>query len=302
MVEEIDAMVEASGWSKELIKIEITESAFVANQELLVGELRRFHDRGFDIWLDDFGSEYSTLGLLQELDFDLIKIDMKFMENFTPDGRNYIIVSEIIDMARRLGIATLIEGVETKEQLRMMQVLGCEKIQGYYYNRPNPLTYISERVHNGQGLGFEEAESAAYYEAVGRVNLNEPMAQGDEKGILNVADIMPAGVLELRSGEAYCLRGTDSFLCRLEDWGILDAEEDDTSIRAVACGIPEWIDLARRCTETDKWLNATVSLRAGQSVMVYARRLSGVSYRGAVALVVVLMPELKERRDGIMEK
>ena len=63
--------------------------------------------------MDDFGSEYSTLNLLEELDFDLIKIDMKFMKNFTASSKNYIIISDIIDMARRMGITTLIEGVES---------------------------------------------------------------------------------------------------------------------------------------------------------------------------------------------
>ena len=137
MVQEITDRVDASGFSRSQLKIEITESAFMQNQELLKREVARFRSSGFDVWMDDFGSEYSTLNLLQELDFDLIKIDMQFMKNFSISGKNYIIISDIIDMARRMGITTLIEGVESWEHFQILQSLGCEKIQGYLFNRPN---------------------------------------------------------------------------------------------------------------------------------------------------------------------
>ena len=293
MVKEIDALVEAAGCDKSLIKIEITESAFVTNQELLKNELRRFHTRGFDIWMDDFGSEYSTLNLMQELDFDLIKIDMKFMENFTPDGRNYVIVSKIIDMARELGISTLIEGVETKDQLRMMQILGCEKIQGFLYNSPHPLDYIAERVKAGDGLQFEDAASVDYYETVGRVNLNEPMANAEGKSHLLTADVMPAGVIEMRGSSAFCLRGTDAFLRQMERWGLLSAEEDHTRIRELATLPDRWKEAAGRCMETEDWVSYTTKTVTGLSLVVYVRRLGDVSWNGGTALLVVLLPEVK---------
>ena len=66
-----------------MIRVEITESAFTENQELLRREVVRFRENGFEVWMDDFGSEYSTLNMLQRLDFDLIKIDMEFMRDFS---------------------------------------------------------------------------------------------------------------------------------------------------------------------------------------------------------------------------
>ena len=157
MLAEITAMITASGFPKSLIRIEITESAFTENQELLRREVARFRENGFEVWLDDFGSEYSTLNLLQEIDFDLIKLDMRFMRNFSALGKNYIIVSDVLDMARRMGITTLTEGVETREQYEMLRTLGCEKLQGYLFNRPTGLDELTKQISSGTALPYESA-------------------------------------------------------------------------------------------------------------------------------------------------
>lgn len=156
MVHEITSRVEASGFPRSVIRIEITESAFVTDQELLKREIARFRENGFKVWLDDFGSEYSTLNLLEEIDFDLIKIDMQFMKNFTGEGKNYVIVAHTIAMARQMGMVTLTEGVENREQLELIKQLNCDLVQGYFFNKPNPYEYIAECAQNGTGLPFEK--------------------------------------------------------------------------------------------------------------------------------------------------
>ena len=156
MVKAIYDRVKGSGFPTSLFKIEITESAFISDQEQLKAAVADFHSKGFEVWLDDFGSEYSTLNLLQELDFDLIKIDMQFMRDFYEGNKNYIIVSHVIEMSRSMGITTLVEGIETQEHYRMMRQLGCDKLQGFLFNRPNSLEYILERAKNGTGLTFEK--------------------------------------------------------------------------------------------------------------------------------------------------
>lgn len=160
MVREIIKRVDRSGFARDLIRIEITESAFIADQELLKREIERFRENGFQVWLDDFGSEYSTLNLLEDIDFDLIKIDMKFMRNFTGEGKNYAIVAHTIAMARQMGMVTLTEGVETEEQYQGMRALKCDMVQGYLFDRPNPYSYIAQRVMNGTGLIFETPDDA----------------------------------------------------------------------------------------------------------------------------------------------
>lgn len=157
MVEEISRRVEEAGYTPDVLRIEITESAFVANQEILGNEVKRFHEKGFKVWMDDFGSEYSTLNLLEELDFNLIKIDMKFMRNMAVGEKNHIIVSNAIRMIRELGSGTLMEGVETEEQEKMLQEMGCGLLQGYLFNKPIPLDQITSDVLNGKGIAYETA-------------------------------------------------------------------------------------------------------------------------------------------------
>ena len=158
MVEEITKRVAASGYSRDLIRIEITESAFIGDQELLRREVRRFRENGFKVWMDDFGSEYSTLNLLQDIDFDMIKIDMKFMRNMKPGERNYIIVSNVIRMAREMKITTLMEGIETEEQRETLTRLGCDMLQGYLFNQPKSFEELENIARQGFGIPFEQPE------------------------------------------------------------------------------------------------------------------------------------------------
>ena len=156
MVKEISQRVERSGYGREMLRLEITESALLGNRERLRREVRRLRESGFEVWMDDFGSEYSTLNLLEELDFDLIKIDMQFMKNLVPGGKNRIILSNMIRMIREMGLTVLTEGVETREQVELLRELGCDLMQGYYFNRPNSFEYIVDRARRGVGLPFEK--------------------------------------------------------------------------------------------------------------------------------------------------
>ena len=158
MVEEITKRVAASGYSRDLIRIEITESAFIGDQDLLRREVRRFRENGFKVWMDDFGSEYSTLNLLQDIDFDMIKIDMRFTRNLMKGEKNYIIVSNVIRMAREMGITTLMEGIETEEQRDLLAGLGCDMLQGYLYSKPKSFEELEEQAKKGVGIPFEKPE------------------------------------------------------------------------------------------------------------------------------------------------
>ena len=157
MVEEISRRVAEAGYTPDILRIEITESAFVASQEILGNEVKRFREKGFKVWMDDFGSEYSTLNLLEELDFNLIKIDMKFMRNMAAGEKNHIIVSNAIRMIRELGSGTLMEGVETEEQEKMLRDMGCELLQGYLFNKPISLDQITADTKSGKGMIYETA-------------------------------------------------------------------------------------------------------------------------------------------------
>ena len=156
MVKEISERVSRAGCSPDVLRIEITESAFIGNQELLRREVMRFRENGFRVWMDDFGSEYSTLNLLQEIDFDLVKIDMRFIRNLKAGEKNYVIISNVLRMNRELGVVTLSEGVETEEQEQLLKELDCNLLQGYLFSKPVSLRTLTGLVKNGEGLAYEQ--------------------------------------------------------------------------------------------------------------------------------------------------
>ncbi len=138
MVEEIRKRVDAAGVERNMISIEITESIIGSDFEFMKKQVERFQDLGFEVWMDDFGSGYSSLDVLQDIHFDLIKLDMRFMHRFGEGEEGKIIVGELLSMANRLGVKTICEGVETEEQVKFLRENGCTKIQGYYYGKPAP--------------------------------------------------------------------------------------------------------------------------------------------------------------------
>lgn len=125
------------------LHVEITESAVTRDLEQLKEAIRKFHDLGLEVWMDDFGSGYSNLNILKELDFDVIKLDMAFLRNFNCDSA--IIIKNIIHMARELNIRTLAEGVETRDLFDFLQEAGCDMAQGYYFSRPIPREEIRKK-------------------------------------------------------------------------------------------------------------------------------------------------------------
>ena len=121
------------------IHIEITESALEDDTQELLGRLREFRELGFEIWLDDFGSGYSSLNSLQDFKFDVIKVDMRFMRTLENKPETSIIVSSIIDMARCLGIRSLTEGVETDYQYDFIKMIHVNMVQGFLFSKPVPI-------------------------------------------------------------------------------------------------------------------------------------------------------------------
>ena len=131
------------------IHVEITESALSSNVETLSKTVASLKNDGYAIWLDDFGSGYSSLNVLKDFVFDVIKIDMKFLSNFEHNDKTKDIIDCIIQLATKLGMKTLTEGVETKEQSKFLEDVGCGRLQGYLYGKPFKLAEFEEKIENG---------------------------------------------------------------------------------------------------------------------------------------------------------
>lgn len=120
-----------------LLRAEITEMAAEHGPTAVASVMKRFHDLGYIVEIDDFGDGYSSLNILKDLDFDILKLDMKFLESDI-EGRGGIILRAMVEMAKWLGIPVIAEGVETIEQADYLMSIGCRYIQGYLYSRPVP--------------------------------------------------------------------------------------------------------------------------------------------------------------------
>ena len=102
------------------------------------GPVERFREAGFAVWMDDFGSGYSSLDVLRDIHFDLIKFDMSFLRKLDEGDKGKIILRELMKLAGRLNLDTVCEGVEKEEHVRFLQEINCSKLQGYYFGKPAP--------------------------------------------------------------------------------------------------------------------------------------------------------------------
>ena len=149
-VQVLSELIEESGISKALLELEITET--VDDQQVSMKALQ-LKEEGFTLLMDDFGSGYSSLNILLETPFDVIKLDKKFMENMMVSGKGRLILEQVVSMANKLSLGLLAEGVETKEQIDLLQSIGCDQVQGYYYAKPMPeeeFFALLEKQHSGK--------------------------------------------------------------------------------------------------------------------------------------------------------
>ena len=124
--------------SKRLLKLEITESAYMENGDQLIEQVKAFREAGFSVSMDDFGSGYSSLNTLKDVPVDVLKLDMKFLSRTEHDTRGNDIIRSIIQMAKILNLTVITEGVETKVQADFIKSLGCPLMQGYFFSKPLP--------------------------------------------------------------------------------------------------------------------------------------------------------------------
>ncbi|MEG1805845.1 MAG: EAL domain-containing protein, partial [Clostridia bacterium] len=123
---------------KKYLILEITETVYMENPEQMVQIVRKLQEEGYSIHMDDFGSGYSSLNMLNELKFDVIKLDLRFMSNINADKKNENIVGFIMSLANWLNVEVIAEGVETAEQMEFLRSIGCIYGQGYLLGRPTP--------------------------------------------------------------------------------------------------------------------------------------------------------------------
>ncbi|WP_036609953.1 EAL domain-containing protein [Oribacterium sp. P6A1] len=212
IVEEIRKRVDASGIARDRLVIEITESIVADDIDYMINEIKRFKDLGFDVWMDDYGSGYSSPVILHKIPFDLIKIDMLFVRQLDDGERAKIILTEIVRMAMSLGMNTVAEGVETTEQAEFLKDIGCTMLQGYYFCKPVSLAEIIDRNAKGIQIGFENPLETDYYSKLGKVNFyNLSVTNTDDDKLRNYFDTWPMIMMECKDQFASVVRANVVF-------------------------------------------------------------------------------------------
>ena len=164
----IEKVVKRYQIPRTVLCFEVTERVMIRNHVSMSRTIRQFQQAGYQVWMDDFGSEYSSLNSLHNFHFDVIKIDMGFFSHF--DDRSRQIITSVVTMAKMLGVQTLAEGVETQEQVSFLTKIGCGRIQGYYYGRPMMYEDTFSFMH-GKCLQMEGSEEAHLMDAAETVNV-----------------------------------------------------------------------------------------------------------------------------------
>ena len=146
----LEETVQKYGVPKAYVDVELTESALSDQADFLPNALKTLRSTGYRVWLDDFGSGYSSLNVLKDYQFDVLKIDMKFLAGFGTNEKTPPILTNIIHLTKELNMVSLTEGVETEEQYDFLRSIGCEHAQGYLFGRPLPLEQFRERIAAGE--------------------------------------------------------------------------------------------------------------------------------------------------------
>ncbi len=212
----------------QMLHIEVTESAINDNKDLLGREIERFRAANYQVWLDDFGSGYSSLNTLKDYQFDVVKIDMAFLREFDTKPSSRVIIASIVNMAKQLGMQTLIEGVETESQFDFLHEIGCEFCQGYLIGKPVRAEDNVRRLLAGE-LVAEKFELHGYHSRLGAINqlsanpFDFPWEQGAAERPL--AEMLPLAIVEMTGDVCAVLTRNEAFIRELMSLGMHDAGE-----------------------------------------------------------------------------
>ncbi|MBQ3311617.1 EAL domain-containing protein [bacterium] len=154
LVDEIENLVNKYNIPKSCLELELTESAFLNNEGAVNSTILRLQELGYVIAMDDFGMGYSSLNMLRKLPVNVLKLDRGFINEATCTQRGFIVLNHVVQMARDLNAKVVCEGIESSQQVSILQSAGCDIAQGFYYAKPMPVDEYNNFVYNnGKVMG-----------------------------------------------------------------------------------------------------------------------------------------------------
>ena len=285
---EIIRCVDAAGLPHDLLRVEFTESASSEDPELFKAQVATLRRAGLEVWMDDFGSGYSSLNTLQDFEFDLIKLDMGFIRDLGNE-RARAIVSGVVQTAKKMGVNTLCEGVETEEQALFLEGIGCDMLQGFYYTQPLPLEVIVDEAAKDGDMVRERRDESAYWGAIGKLDVANPTANVDELAAdgSKLAEF-PAGVMERRGEEWRLVRANGAYRSFLDRGGAIPLQCSNLESIVFPHGVDlEYAEAAERSSETGMWERVAGRMEYGTGLQFYTKPLASAPQAEAFALVSV---------------
>ena len=301
IVEEIRWRADAAGVPREKLTIEITESVIGSDFEFMKMQVERFRDLGFQVWMDDFGSGYSSLDVLQKIRFDLIKFDMKFMEDFESGDECKIILTELVKMAMGLGVETAAEGVETEGQMEFLREIGCTKLQGFFYSRPISYETILERYEKGVQIGFENPLESDYYAALGRINLYDMsvIAADEDESLRRYFNTIPMAILESSQDEYVLTRCNQSYRdFMIKTFGVVIVGEKIDYVLVESGPGSGFMAAVRQCARDGQRVIIDEEVAEGTVVHALIRRVAVNEVTGMAAVVVAVLAIMNDKSEN----
>ena len=298
MVEEIRRRVDAAGVSRDRISIEITESVIGSDFEYMKTQVERFQALGFPVWMDDFGSGYSSLDVLQSIKFDLLKFDMGFMRRLDENEDGRIILTELMKMASALGLDTICEGVETEKQAHFLQEIGCSKLQGFLFSKPNPLAYVLENLRTQKLSGYENPEESSYYESICSLNLYDVgvIAREETTALQNAYTTLPMCIIEIKDDSTRFVRTNQSYRDFFKRFFGLDLSTLSSDF--VKYDAAFMYNVVETCCERGIRTFYNEKMADGSIVHSFARRISVNPVTGITAIAVVVL-SIREPNESL---
>lgn len=138
-IQKLNAIWKKYGLPHGLVELEITERAQSEDSEHVLIRIKQLKHCGFSVSIDDFGVKYANLSLFTAADIDIVKLDKSLLKNFYENSKSYFVISSVVQLCRKLGVKTIMEGVETKGEFTLLKQIGCDHAQGYFFSRPLPI-------------------------------------------------------------------------------------------------------------------------------------------------------------------
>lgn len=190
-----------------LLQLELTESAYMDNPQMMEQMVGQLHTAGFTVLMDDFGSGYSSLSVLKNVDVDVLKFDMRFFEKTRVSGRGENIVASIVRMAKWLNLPVTAEGVEDREQVEFLRGVGCDYVQGFYFAKPMPVDDYVALIREKRAAAL----TATCAERYADLNPDRLWSLEPEMLLLFVDDPAPKAICEFNGEDLELLRVNRAF-------------------------------------------------------------------------------------------